>query len=157
MARRRLAAGAGGLLAAGAALALASTAGPGAAGAGEATPPCRARGVPPPAERIAATTATYHASEAKIAAGGFLRLGFPDPTAQEDIIDYGVSDLRKRGIGGACVTVAYVVTNPDPGLAASMAGYDTAMDLPPAKITEVALPPPGDSSFVCRIGDVRVR
>jgi Subtilase family len=151
VARRRLIAGAGGLLIAGAALALASTAGPGAARPGEATPPCRARGVPPPAERIAATTATYNAIEAKIAAGGFLRLGFPDPTAREDIIDYGVNDLWKRGIDGACVTVAYVVTNPDPGLAASMAGYDMAMDLPPAKITEVALPAPGDSFFVCRI------
>ena len=153
VARRVLVAGAGGLLIAGAglALALASTASSSAARSTEATPPCRARGVPPAAERIAATTATYHAIEAKIAAGRSLRLRFPDPTAQEDIIDYGVSDLWNRGIDGTCVTVAYVVTNPDPGLAASMAAYDTAMDLPPANITEMALPAPGSPSSVCQI------
>ena len=151
VARRLLIAGAGGLLIAGAALATASMTQSSAARSNAATPPCRARGVPSPAERITATTAAYHATEAKIAAGGFLRLRFPDPTAREDIIDYGVNDLWHRGIDGACVTVAYVVTNPDPGLAASMAAYDTAMDLPPAHLTEMALPAPGDSSFVCRI------
>ena len=71
-------------------------------------------GVPPPADRIAATTATFNAIQAKIAAGTSLRLrGFPDGTAQSDIIDYGVNDLWKKGIDGAGVTVAYVVTNPD--------------------------------------------
>jgi hypothetical protein len=47
--------------------------------------------------------------------------------------------------------VAYVVTNPDPGLAASMATYDTAMDLPAANITDMALPPPDDPTAVCQI------
>ena len=114
-----------------------------------ATPSCQ--GVRPPAERTAATTATYSAIQAKIAAGQSLRLRFPDPTAQEDIIDYGVNDLWKKGIDGACVRVAYVVTNPDPGLAASMAAYDAAMDLPPANITEMALPAPSNPSAVCQI------
>jgi hypothetical protein len=44
-------------------------------------PPGQAQGVPPPAQRIAATTATFNAIEAKIAAGTSLRLRFPDPTA----------------------------------------------------------------------------
>ena len=63
--------------------------------------PARTPGVPPPADRIAATTATFNAIEAKIAAGQSLRLRFPDPTAQSDIIDYGVNDLWKKGIDGA--------------------------------------------------------
>ena len=117
--------------------------------AGPAPPSCR--GVTPTAERIAATTAADSSIQAKIAAGRSLRLRFPDPTAQEDIIDYGVNDLWKKGIDGACVRVAYVVTNPDPGLAASMAAYDAAMDLPPANITEMALPGPSNPSAVCRI------
>jgi hypothetical protein len=115
------------------------------------TSPGQTSGVPPPAVRIAATTATYNAIEAKIAAGQSLRLRFPDPTAQEDIIDYGVNDLWEKGIDGAGVTVAYVVTNPDPNLATSMASYDTAMDLPPANITEMALPAPASPSAVCQI------
>jgi hypothetical protein len=109
-------------------------------------------GVPPPADRIAATTATFNAIEAKIAAGTSLRLrGFPDGTAQSDIIDYGVNDLWNKGIDGAGVTVAYVVTNPDPGLAASMANYDTAMTLPPVNITDIALPAPASPSFTCQV------
>ena len=109
-------------------------------------------GVPPPADRIAATTATFNAIEAKIAAGTSLRLrGFPDGTAQSDIIDYGVNDLWNKGIDGAGVTVAYVVTNPDPGLAASMASYDTAMNLPPVNITDIALPAPADPTFTCQV------
>jgi hypothetical protein len=156
VARRLFIVGAGGLLIAGAALAFASTAQSSAPRSsaprsGKAAPSCRARGVPPPAERIAATTATYHAIEAKIAADQSLRLPYPDPTAQEDIIDYGNQDLWKEGIDGACVTVAYVVTNPDPGLAASMASYDTAMHLPPANITEMALPAPANPSASCQI------
>src|SRR5215472_7362217 len=139
VARLLLIAGAGSLLIASPAL------------ASSATPSGQTQGVPPPAERIAATTATYNAIEAKIAAGQSLRLHFPDPTAQEDIIDYSVNDLWKRGIDGAGVTVAYVVTNPDPGLAASMATYDTAMHLPPANITDMALPAPSDPSFVCQV------
>jgi subtilase family serine protease len=144
VARFPLIAGAASLVIAGAALA-------GPALAGPATPAGQTQGVPPPAERIAATTAAYNAIEAKIAAGQSLRLRFPDPTAQEDIIDYGVNDLWKRGIDGAGVTVAYVVTNPDPGLAASMATYDKAMNLPPANITDMALPAPGNPSAVCQI------
>jgi hypothetical protein len=115
------------------------------------TSPGQTPGVPPPAVRIAATTATFNAIEAKIAAGQSLRLRFPDPTAQEDIIDYGVNDLWKKGIDGAGVTVAYVVTNPDPDLAASLATYDTAMDLPAANITDMALPAPADPTAVCQI------
>jgi Subtilase family len=108
--------------------------------------------VPPPAVRIAATTVTYQAIEAKIANRQPLFLGrFPDPTAQEDVIDYGVNDLWEKGIDGAGVTVAYIVTNPDPGLAASMAAYDTAMDLPPAHLTELALPAPANPSAGCQI------
>jgi hypothetical protein len=119
--------------------------------ASAATPPGQDQGVPPPAERIAATTATFNAIEAKIAAGQSLRLPFPDPTAAADIIDYGVSDLWKKAVDGAGVTVAYVVTNPDPNLQASMASYDAAMDLPPADITDMALPAPTDPSAVCQI------
>jgi hypothetical protein len=115
------------------------------------TGPGQLSGVPPKAERIAATTAVYNAIEAKIAAGESLRLRDPDPTAQEDIIDYGVNDLWKKGIDGAGVTVAYVVTNPDPGLEASMATYDAAMDLPPANITDMALPAPANPSATCQI------
>ena len=143
-ARPLLIAGAGSLLIAGTALATPALASP-------AGPSGHQQNVPPPAVRIAATTAAYNAIEAKIAAGQSLRLHFPDPTAQEDIIDYGVNDLWKKGIDGAGVTVAYVVTNPDPGLAASMASYDTAMDLPPANITDMALPAPGNPSFVCQV------
>jgi hypothetical protein len=143
VARSLLIAGAGSLL-------VASVACGGPAPAGAATPSCQ--GVLPLAQRIAATTATYNAIEAKIAAGTSLRLdGFPDTTAQEDIIDYGVNDLWKKGIDGACVTVAYVVTNPDPGLAASLAAYDTAMNLPPANITDMALPAPANPSAVCQV------
>ncbi len=142
--RHLLIAGAGSLLIAGTALAAPAL-------ASAAHPSRHSQGVPPPAERIAATTATYNAIEAKIAAGESLRLRFPDPTAQEDIIDYGVNDLWERGIDGAGVTVAYVVTNPDPGLAASMTTYDTAMDLPPANITDMALPAPGNPSAACQI------
>ena len=144
VARLPLIAGAASLLMASAVLAgpaLASTAAP------SGQPP----GVPSPGDRIAATTATFNAIEAKIAAGQSLRLRFPDPTAAEDVIDYGVNDLWQRGIDGAGVTVAYVVTNPDPGLAASMASYDTAMDLPPADLTDMALPAPTDPSAVCQI------
>jgi hypothetical protein len=107
--------------------------------------------IPPPAQRIAATTATFNAIEAKIAAGQSLRLPFPDPTASEDIIDYGVNSLWQKGIDGAGVTVAYVVTNPDPNLVSSMASYDAAMDLPPADITDMALPAPSNPSFVCQV------
>jgi len=108
-------------------------------------------GVPPPAVRIAATNATFNAIEAKIAAGQSLRLRATDPTAQEDIIDYGLHDLWKQGIDGAGVTVAYIVTNPDPNLATSLANYDAAMTLPPANITQMALPAPTDASAPCQI------
>jgi hypothetical protein len=138
------------VIAAAASLLLASPAlaSPALAGAAQ---PSRHVQVPPRAERIAATTATYNAIEAKIAAGKSLRLRFPDPTAQEDIIDYGVNDLWKTGIDGAGVTVAYIVTNPDTGLQASMATYDSQMDLPPANITEMALPAPASPSAVCQV------
>jgi hypothetical protein len=119
--------------------------------AGTGTPAGQAQGVPPPQDRIAATNATFNAIEAKIAAGQSLRLRFPDPTAAQDIIDYGLHDLWKRAIDGAGVTVAYVVTNPDPNLATAMATYDMAMDLPPADITDMALPAPTDPSKVCQI------
>ncbi len=115
------------------------------------TPPGQTPGVPPPSVRIAATTATYNAIEAKIAAGESLRLRYPDPTAQEDIIDYGVNDLWQNGIDGAGVTVAYIVTNPDPGLQASMTAYDTAMDLPPANITQMSLPAPTNPTATCQV------
>jgi Subtilase family len=49
------------------------------------------------------------------------------------------------------VTVAYIVTNPDPGLAASMTSYDAAMDLPPANITQMALPAPANPSATCQV------
>jgi len=106
---------------------------------------------PATAQRVAATTRTYDAVEARIAAGKALRLGFPDPTASEDIIDYGVNDLWKKGIDGAGVTVAYIVTNPDPALLTSMASYDKAMSLPSADITEMALPAPASPSAPCRV------
>src|SRR5215471_10411961 len=139
-----IAVGAGSLVIASAALASPALARP-------MTPADQTQGVPPPAERIAATNATFNAIEAKIAAGQSLRLRFPDPTAQSDIIDYGVNDLWKKGIDGAGVTVAYVVTNPDPGLATSMASYDAQMNLPPANITDMALPAPANPSFVCQV------
>ena len=144
VARSLLVAGAAGVLLATPVLASPAMASTGA-------PPGQSTGVPPPAQRIAATTATFNAIEAKIAAGQSLRLRFPDPTASEDIVDYGVNDLWKKAIDGAGVTVAYVVTNPDPNLAASMTTYDTAMDLPPADITDMALPAPTDPSAVCQI------
>lgn len=144
VARRVLISGAVGLLLAGPALAAPAM-------ASTATPSGKTPDVPPPAVRIAATTATYNAIEAKIAAGQPLNLGYPDPTAAEDIIDYGVSDLWKRGIDGAGVTVAYVVTNPDPDLVSSMAAYDAAMDLPPADISEMALPAPANPAFTCQV------
>jgi Subtilase family len=106
---------------------------------------------PQEAKRIAATTATFNAIEAKIAAGKPLQLNFPDPTAAEDIVDYGVDDLWRQGIDGAGVTVAYVVTNPDPDLLASMTAYDKAMHLPSADITEAALPAPADPAAPCRV------
>jgi len=115
--------------------------------AGAAQPP----DYPPKAERIAATTATYNAIEAKIAAGQRLRLPFSDPTAAEDILDYGVNDLWQKGIDGAGVTVAYVVTNPDPNLQTTLASYDAAMDLPPANITDMALPAPADPAATCQV------
>jgi subtilase family serine protease len=139
VARPLLVAGVAGLLLASPALASA------------ATPADQTPGVPPPTQRIAATTATYNAIEAKIAAGQTLRLRFPDPTAAEDVLDYGVNNLWARGIDGAGVTVAYVVTNPDPGLEAAVASYDAAMDLPPANITDLALPAPADPSATCQI------
>jgi hypothetical protein len=116
-----------------------------------ASPHGGASDVPPAAQRIAATTATFNAIEAKIAAGQSLRARFPDPTAAEDIIDYGVNGLWQKGIDGAGVTVAYVVTNPDPNLVASMTAYDAAMDLPPADITDMALPSPADPTATCQV------
>jgi Subtilase family len=148
VARLRLVAGAGSLLLVSLALAspaLASAAQP-AATAGTFPPP------PPAAQRIAATTATYNAIEAKIAAGTSLRLrGFANATAQSDIIDYGVNDLWQQGIDGAGVTVAYIVTNPDPGLQTALSNYSTQMSLPPANITDMALPAPADPTAVCQI------
>jgi len=115
VARSVLIAGAGSLLAA--SVAFASPALTGAALAGPSAQSCQ--GAPPAATRIAATTATFNAIEAKIAAGTSLRLRFPDPTAQEDIIDYGLNDLWQKGIDGACVTVA-------PATGSSRAGPRTA-------------------------------
>jgi hypothetical protein len=106
---------------------------------------------PPKAVRIAETTATFNSIEAKIAAGQSLRLRFPDPTAQTDIIDYGVNDLWKKGIDGAGVTVAYIVTNPDPTLVASMASYDAQMNLPAVDISDMTLPAPTNPAFTCQI------
>jgi hypothetical protein len=134
---------------------LASPAVPGgiAAPATHAAPATPVAGAPAKAVRIAATNATYNAIEAKIAAHQSLRLrgGFPNSTAQEDIIDYGVQGLWSKGIDGAGVTVAYVVTNPDPGLAASMTSYDTAMDLPPVNISNMTIPPASNPSFTCQL------
>ncbi len=133
-------------VAAGALVASALVAGPalGATGHGGAPLP-----YPPKAQRIAATNATFAAIEAKIAAHQSLRTHNPNPTAQEDIIDYGVNNLWKTGIDGAGVTVAFVVTNPDPGLAASMATYDTQTDLPPANLSDVQIP--AGPAFTCQI------
>ncbi len=130
-------------------LAVLVLAGPAVAGAQVPSHP--GSGAPPKADRIAATTATVDAIEAKIAAGQPLTQRFPDPTAAIDILDYGLPDLWKTGIDGAGVTVAYVVTNPDPGLQASMASYDAAMNLPPADITDMALPAPTDPNAVCQV------
>jgi subtilase family protein len=148
-----------GLLAAGSALiapalaapAMASSARPSGQTSSGQTSSGRTSDIPPPAERIAATTATYDAIEAKVAAGQPLNLRYPDPTAAEDILDYGVNDLWQKGIDGAGVTVAYIVTNPDPTLVTSMATYDAAMDLPPADITEMALPAPANPAFTCQV------
>ena len=49
------------------------------------------------------------------------------------------------------MTVAYVVTNPDPNLQTALASYDTAMDLPPANITDMALPAPADPTAACQV------
>ena len=133
-------------VAAGALVASALVAGPALGSTGHGGVPLP---YPPKAQRIAATNATFAAIEAKIAAHKSLRLGDPDPTAQEDIVDYGVNNLWKTGIDGAGVTVAYVVTNPDPGLAASMASYDTQMSLPPVNISDVQIP--AGPAFTCQI------
>jgi hypothetical protein len=101
------------------------------------------------AQRIAATTAAYNAIEAKIAAGQSLREPFVNGTAAEDIVDYGVNGLWQKGIDGAGVTVAYVVTNPDPDLASALAAYSTAMDLPAADVSDMTLPAPADPNFTC--------
>ncbi|MGH3305413.1 MAG: hypothetical protein ACRDOK_27880, partial [Streptosporangiaceae bacterium] len=132
-------------------LLLASTALAGPALASAAALAGKSSDVPPPAVRIAATTATYNAIEAKIAAGQSLRLRFPDPTPQEDIINYGVNDLWKRGIDGVGRDRGLHSHQPRRGLTASMATYDTAMDLPPANITEMALPAPTNPTATCQI------
>jgi subtilase family serine protease len=106
---------------------------------------------PAAADRIAATTATYNSIEAKIAAGQSLRLRFTDATAQSDVVDYGVNNLWQQGIDGACVTVAYIVTNPDPNLASTLASYSTAMNLPPANITQMQLPAATDPTAPCLV------
>jgi hypothetical protein len=139
------------LVAAAGSLLLASTALSGPDVSRPAQPASHREAIAASAVRIAATTATYNAIEAKIAAGKSLSMRFPDPTAQEDIVDYGVNELWKKGIDGAGVTVAYIVTNPDPNLQASMATYDADLDLPPANITELALPAPASPSAVCQI------
>jgi subtilase family serine protease len=119
-----------------------------AAAAQHAQPP----GYPPKAVRVAATTAAFDAIEARIATGEPLRLPrFNDMTAMEDIIDYGVDGLWSKGIDGAGVTVAYVVTNPDPGLDTALAAYDTMMDLPPADVTDMALPASADPTAACQV------
>ncbi len=74
---------------------------------------------------------------------------FSNTTAQSDILDYGVNDLWKKGIDGAGTTVAFIVTNPDPGLQASMDSYDASMNLPPADVTELTLPAPSDPTAKC--------
>jgi hypothetical protein len=114
-------------------------------------PAAKTSDAPPPAQRIAATTATYDAIEAKIAAGKPISLRYPDPTAAYDILDYGVNDLWKKGIDGAGVTVAYIVTNPDPNLAASMTKYDADMHLPPADITQMTIPGASNPNFTCQV------
>lgn len=121
--------------------ALASTASP------SNSPPTVAKAV-----RIAATTATFNSIEAKIAAGTSIRLrGFANATAAEDIIDYGVNNLWKQGIDGSGVTVAYIVPNPDPRIATTLASFDTQMNLPPANITDMTLPAPSNPAFTCQI------
>ena len=138
------------LLIAGAAIALiASAALVGSAHADTTAPTCSS--APPAADRIAATTATYNSIEAKISAGQSLRLRFTDATAQSDVIDYGVNNLWANGIDGACVTVAYIVTNPDPNLASTLTSYSTAMDLPQANITQMQLPAATDPTAPCVI------
>jgi len=144
MTRRVLFAGAAGLLAA-TLLGCTTQATAGKAAHG------RPAGDPAAAQRVAATTRAFDAVEARITAGKTLRLGFPDPTASEDIVDYGVNDLWKKGIDGAGVTVAYIVTNPDPNLGPAVASFDKAMDLPPADITQMALPAPADPAAPCRV------
>jgi hypothetical protein len=150
--------GAAGLLAAGLLLASPSAVSPGADRPSADRPSATAtanglsRSGAPAAQRIAATTATYDAIKTNFVPGEMLRVrGYPDPTAQTDMIDYGVNDLWKKGIDGAGVTVAYIVTNPDPGLVASMASYDTTLDLPPAHITQMAYPAPSSSSVTCQV------
>jgi hypothetical protein len=138
------------LLVAGAGIALiASAALVGSARADTTAPTCSS--APPVADRIAATTATFNSIEAKVAAGQSLRLRFTDPTAQSDVLDYGVNNLWQNGIDGACVTVAYIVTNPDPNLESTVASYSAAMNLPPANITQLQIPAATDPTAVCQV------
>ncbi len=138
------------LIAGAASLLLASPLVAGPALASVAAPTAGNPANPPKAVRIAATTATYNNIEARIAAHLSLRQrGFANATAMEDILDYGVNDLWKEGIDGAGVTVAFVVPNPDPGLATTLASYDTTMDLPPANLSDIQLP--AGPSFTCKI------
>ena len=105
-----------GALVAGAALAGSAKAGPpGPSGPPPPPPPpapANCPGSTPVAQREAATSATFNSIETKIAAGTRITTRFPDPTAAEDILDYGINDLWQKGIDGSCVTVAYIVTNP---------------------------------------------
>lgn len=138
------------LLIAGAAIAvIASAALVGSAHAQTAALTCSS--APPVADRIAATTATFDSIEAKVAANQSLRLRFSDGTAQSDVLDYGVNNLWQNGIDGACVTVAYIVTNPDPNLEATVANYSAAMNLPPANITQMTLPAATDPTAPCQV------
>jgi hypothetical protein len=140
-----------GALVAGAAHAGSAKAGPPGPPGPPPPPAANCPGSTPAAQREAATTATYNAIETKIANGQRLNLRFPDPTAAVDILDYGVNDLWQNGIDGSCTTVAYIVTNPDPNLESSMESYDAQMDLPPADITQMALPAPADPNFTCQV------
>lgn len=108
------------------------------------------------------TGAFYQSIQDKVAAGQSLDVPFDDPTAQLDVLDYGVASLWKRGIDGSGTTVAILLSSPDPQLPAVLSQYSTTLGLPQPAVTMMQFPattPPATScSFeqACGPGEDRL-
>ncbi|MGH7918873.1 MAG: S53 family peptidase, partial [Candidatus Dormibacteraceae bacterium] len=117
----------------------------------------------PPRQREAVTSAFYQSILAKVRNDqSLIEPTFDNATAQEDVIDYGVDGLWKRGIDGAGTTVAIILSSPDPQLPQVLSQYSTALGLPQAQLTMMQYPastPPATScSFpqACGPGEDRL-